>query len=268
MFMHRILFIGVFLIGLTAVGCMSQQAEGQKSPQPRTAVPEAERIPVIVELYTSEGCSSCPPADRALKFLAEQQPVPNALVIPLAFHVDYWNNLGWKDEFSSPLFSRRQELYIRQFGLDSSYTPEMVVDGQAEFIGNDTGRAAKAITAAAAREKGSITVSFDSDAIVIAGSKLPKHDTATVFLAVVEDNITSNVKAGENAGQTFNHSSVVRSLTPLGVVEKNSVDFQLKTSTPAAALGNKENQQTVLFVQDNNDRRILAVQVIGARRVA
>src|SRR4051794_14302795 len=176
--MRIILFVVIALTAAVSGACLSQQAEGQKSapaPSPQT---QAIRRPVLVELFTSEGCSSCPPADRALKFLAEQQPVPNALVIPLAFHVDYWDNLGWKDEFSSPLYTRRQELYIRRFGLDSSYTPEMVVDGQAEFIGNDTGRAAKAITAAAVREKGSITVSFDPDMMVISGSKLPRHDTA------------------------------------------------------------------------------------------
>jgi hypothetical protein len=223
-----------------------------------------DRVPVIVELFTSEGCSSCPPADRALKFLVEQQPVPNAEIIPLAFHVDYWNYLGWKDEFSSPQFSRRQEQYVSRFKLDSSYTPEMVVDGQAEFVGNDTGKAAKLIADAAGTPKGIVSVSFDGNSVVVAGSKLPKHDVATVFLAVVEDNITSNVKAGENAGQTFNHSAVVRNLSALGSVERSASDFEMRGNLPTTT----ENQRIVIFVQDNVDRRIIAVQSLTQKRVA
>src|SRR5262245_16890295 len=104
--MKHVFFVGVFLFSLVSVGCLTQQAEGQRSNGPAQNSP-ATRVPVIVELFTSEGCSSCPPADRALKFLADQQPVANAEIIPLAFHVDYWDNLGWKDKFSSAAYSRR-----------------------------------------------------------------------------------------------------------------------------------------------------------------
>src|SRR5262249_46590197 len=158
------------------------------------AAPQTRR-PVLVELFTSEGCSSCPPADRALKFLAEQQPVNNAQIIPLAFHVDYWDHLGWKDRFSSHEYTRRQESYVERFGLDSSYTPEMVVDGQAEFVGSDTGRATKVITDAASKQKGSVSAELKGDIIDVSISDLPDHHPATVFLAVTEDGITSNVKA-------------------------------------------------------------------------
>ena len=99
------------------------------------AVADPERAPVLVELFTSEGCSSCPPADRHLTQLDSQ-------AIVLSEHVDYWNDQGWKDKFSSPVFTQRQEAYARQFGLQSPYTPQMVVDGEAQFVGGDTRRAA------------------------------------------------------------------------------------------------------------------------------
>ena len=147
------------LLGLFAVGCLTQQAEGQKSaPDNRGKSRGKSRVPVVVELFTSEGCSSCPPADRTLKFLAEQQPVANAEIIPLAFHVDYWDNQDGKTNSHPPTFSRRQELYVSRFGLDSSYTPEMVVDGKAEFIGSDTGKAVKKISEAANDQKGNVVL--------------------------------------------------------------------------------------------------------------
>ncbi|HYJ91310.1 MAG TPA: DUF1223 domain-containing protein [Pyrinomonadaceae bacterium] len=265
--MRLFLFLAVLSMSVAAGGCFTQQAEGQKSPTPVPPAPTepANRQPVLVELFTSEGCSSCPPADRNLKFLAEQQPVNSAQIIPLAFHVDYWDHLGWKDQFSSALFTRRQEVYVQRFGLDSSYTPEMVIDGDAEFIGNDTGRAVKVIAKAAASQKGSISASLDGDSISVSIDGLPKHNAATVFLAVTEDDITSSVKSGENAGETFHHSSIVRSLTSLGMVEKNAVDFQVRSNLPDVSSSKPENRSLVLFVQDNADRRILAVVRLAPR---
>jgi hypothetical protein len=256
--MRSIVFITVFAAGLLSAGCLTRAADGQKA-NVATTNETVKRVPVVVELFTSEGCSSCPPADRALKFLAEQQPVAGAEIIPLAFHVDYWNYLGWKDAFSSPSYSRRQELYVSRFGLDSSYTPEMVVDGQSEFLGSDTGRASKAIADALKTQKGSVTVTIDGDMIGASVSGLPDHHPATVFLAVTEDGVTSKVNGGENGGQTFNHSSVVRDLSTLGLIEKGVEKFEGRTSLPAISDLKRENSRVVVFVQDNVDRKILAV---------
>jgi hypothetical protein len=256
--MRSVIFISIFVLGLASAGCLTRNADGQRlAADPLDAT--AARVPVIVELFTSEGCSSCPPADRALKFLAEQQPVTTAEVIPLAFHVDYWNNLGWQDKFSSAAFSRRQELYVARFGIDGSYTPEMVVDGRAEFVGSDTGRAAKVIADAVKDRKGTATLSVDGDTISVSVADLPQHDPATVFLAITEDNITSDVRAGENNGQTFNHTSVVRSLSTLGLIEKDANKFEAKSSLPVVAGLKRENSRLVVFVQDNVDRKIIAV---------
>src|SRR5262245_55537745 len=120
---------------------------------PQERAKSGERVPVIVELFTSEGCSSCPPADEALRRLASTQPVPGVEIVAMSEHVDYWNSLGWTDPFSSAQFSQRQDEYAKAFGLDGIYTPQMVVDGREEFVGNDVGKAGRAIAGAAAAAK-------------------------------------------------------------------------------------------------------------------
>ena len=101
--------------------------------------------PVILELFTSEGCSDCPPADTLLETLIATQPVPGVEIIGLGQHVDYWDRLGWKDRFSSAALTNRQQLYQTRFNTESIYTPQMVVDGRAEFVGSDAGAARRAL---------------------------------------------------------------------------------------------------------------------------
>src|SRR6201998_1680178 len=112
----------------------------------KTPVPAGANRAVVVELFTSEGCSSCPPADELLGHLRQDLAAKNIQVIPLGFHVDYWNSLGWKDRFSSADFSQRQEQYAKSLKVDGPYTPQMVVDGEAEFVGNSSGQAQREIT--------------------------------------------------------------------------------------------------------------------------
>ena len=110
---------------------------------------QTPRTPVLVELFTSEGCSSCPPADALLARLDRDQPVPNADIITLGEHVDYWDSLGWHDRFSSHQFTLRQSEYTQRLRLDDSYTPQMIVDGTSQFVGNDAAHALRAIAEAA-----------------------------------------------------------------------------------------------------------------------
>lgn len=191
-----------------------------------TASP-AVRTPVLVELFTSEGCSSCPPADAVLARLLREQPVDGVEIIPLSLHVDYWNRLGWKDPYSAKAFSTRQQRYAKVFGEDKLYTPQVVVDGREEGIGSDEPVVRRLISVAAqrphlpvkitARAIGrSLTLSIDLPAAP-AGD-----DTVDVFVALTEDDLSSEVKRGENVGRTLSHVAVVRALQTLGTLEKDA----------------------------------------------
>jgi len=123
----------------------------QSSPPPR-------RTPVLVELFTSEGCSDCPPADALLAELDAKQFAPGAEAIVMSEHVTYWNHLGWRDPFSLDTMTQRQEAYVRRFGLDSAYTPQAVVDGATQFVGSDGRAMLAAVSKAAAKPKMSLTI--------------------------------------------------------------------------------------------------------------
>jgi hypothetical protein len=183
-----------------------------------------QRRPVLVELFTSEGCSSCPPADAVLARLLREQPVDGVEILPLSLHVDYWNRLGWKDPYSAKAYSARQQRYAKVFGEDKLYTPQIVVDGREEAIGSDESAVRRLIIGAAqhphlpvkmtARAVGrSLTISID----------LPPapagDDTVDVFVALTEDDLSSAVKRGENVGRTLTHVAVVRALQTLGTLE-------------------------------------------------
>src|SRR5258708_6039929 len=183
------------------------------------------RMPVVVELFTSEGCSSCPPADELLARLEKTQPVSNARVIALEEHVDYWNQLGWKDRFSNPLFRGRQNDYARFFRTESIYTPQMIVNGQAEFVGDDAPRAYQEIGKAASEPNFQIRLKpdrspDDSDltelAVRLKNIRRSRSEAATVYLAVTESRLSSHVGAGENAGRLVSHAPVVRSFGVIG----------------------------------------------------
>jgi len=227
------------------------------------------RPAVLVELFTSEGCSSCPPADRVLAQLSEQQLVGGIDVIAMSEHVDYWNQLGWSDPFSAPQFSARQNQYAKAFGHADVYTPQMVIDGQAEFVGSDVRQAIQAVTQAAQKPKGSVTISLvgrDIDAMKLRVSVDPIHGvswggSADVFLAVTEDNLSSSVQRGENRGRKLTHVAVVRSLNQIGSLDEAG-SF---TSTPAVRVARQwkvMDLRVIAFVQARTDRRILALASI------
>jgi hypothetical protein len=252
----KFLFVFLLIFGVACGSPRTKNESGKNEPSDPTP---AARQPVLVELFTSEGCSSCPPADRNAAFLENNQPVPNAEIITLAFHVDYWDGPEWKDEFSSALYSERQTAYSRAFKLDEIYTPQMVVDGHEEFVGSDSGKATQAITEAANNTKGTIAISPDQDKFRIAVSALGKHGDATAFLAVAEDKIKSNVRGGENAGSTFLHMSVVRELDTLGKIGTDADNAAFQTQLSNNKDWHAENLKYVAFVQENSTRKILAV---------
>lgn len=257
-----------FALCSLSVACVAQTKDGQRSVSAPNQEPNVVRQPVLVELFTSEGCSSCPPAERALKFLAEQQPVHGVEIIPLAFHVDYWDHLGWKDRFSSAVYTKRQELYVQRFGIDSSYTPEMVVDGQSEFIGSDTGRAAKEIDKSLSKLKGTVTITVNGRSVSVSVFDLPKHSDATIFLAVVENELTSSIGAGENAGSTLQEPAVVRDLRSVGLIGRDQSSGAFNCNVDIQSSYKPENIRLVAFVQENGNRRIIGVSDNSAKAIA
>ena len=234
----------------------------------------AARTPVVVELFTSEGCSSCPPADDLLAQFVRSQPIQEAQIIALAQHVDYWDRMGWKDPYSSPQFTERQKVYADFFRNDGAYTPQMVVDGQAEFIGSNSGKAREAVSKAARAPKARVSLSPAGTQAAANGKSggvplkvkvedLPaSHDAAEVLLAVTEDNLHSDVQGGENAGSKLSHTAVVRRLTILGKINSKQPLF---SGEPIVALDGGwkiENLRAVVLVQEKKSRRILGAASI------
>lgn len=217
------------------------------------------RQPILVELFTSEGCSSCPPADKQLAFLEANQPVAGADIITLAFHVDYWDGPGWKDAFSSAAFSERQNEYVQRMKLLSSYTPQMVVDGETELVGSDGGRAAEAITNAAKHNKTAVEVKISGDSAEVLLDGLPDHKSSTVYLAIAEDGLTSEVKGGENGGRKLSHISVVRKLDVLGQIAVDDKKVVMSAPIHLRSGWKKENLKIVIFAQENDSGRVIAV---------
>ena len=233
----------------------------------------ASRSPVLVELFTSEGCSSCPPADELLTRLEQSQPVAGVEVIALSEHVDYWNRLGWTDPYSSAEFSRRQNDYARVFNTDDVYTPQMVVDGRAQFVGSNSGKALEAIEVSARDSKANVTVAVASEdknaasltlAVRVEGLlEISKGDSAEVLLAIAESGLRSNVSRGENAGRRLTHSAVVRKFSRVGSID--SQKDRVFSAQPVVRIDkawNRENLKAVIFVQERASRRVLGAAAV------
>lgn len=234
-----------------------------------------DRTPVIVELFTSEGCSSCPPADRFLSELHRNQPVQGVEVIALSEHVDYWDRLGWKDPFSDAQFTSRQRHYGNLFRSDQVYTPQMVVDGRAEFVGSDRARARAEIVRAADRPKGKLVLEEAVPSAKASGKErlvrlrvrlleLPEWMTkrAALMLAITQDALESNVTRGENRGRRLPHDAVVRRLERVSTL-KLPLDG---TATREATLEipadwSLQSLRAVAFVEDSQGRIAAAASV-------
>jgi hypothetical protein len=230
--------------------------------------------PVLVELFTSEGCSSCPPADQLLQQLDKSQPVAGAQLIVLSEHVDYWNQIGWTDPYSSRFFSDRQSAYSENFKLNTVYTPQMVVDGTTEFVGNDSSRATQAIHESLKQKKVPVRISgisLDGANFLrahVEAEGLPdssRAGKADVFLVVALNHAESNVLRGENGGRRLTHVAVVKSVTKLGSVDigKNfAKDVQLKLDSKT----DPNNLRLIAFVQQPNQHQVLGAALQRVER--
>jgi hypothetical protein len=225
---------------------------------------------VVLELFTSQGCSSCPPADVLLSRLGREDF--DATIIPLAYHVDYWNHLGWSDPFSSPQWSQRQNLYARALKSDQVYTPQIVINGTAGLVGS----AENAIRAEIKRQlrtsdPGEVTI----DRVALVGTQLEvdlharldagaSRTKSKLFVAVFENGVTTSVRSGENARRTLTNDAIVRwqeavlDLSANGVEGKRSVRIPLRKEWRPERLG------VAAFLQDTTS---FAIHASSARRV-
>jgi hypothetical protein len=271
--MRMKLLIGVFCI-LSGILAFTTLRHGKTSKEvlnePKAATSNYGTVPVLVELFTSEGCSSCPRADDLLSKLAKADSIPGVEVIALGEHVDYWNNLGWIDPYSKADFSHRQRDYSEAFDLDSVYTPQMIVDGHEEFVGGDWNRARAAILKAAKTQKGRVDLELtkkaqmDQDSpvirLTIQVKDLPgrgANDDLEVLFAITENNLQTEVSRGENSGRSLHHSAVVRELNVLGLVGAND-EFVTERSISIPSAWRRENLRAIVFVQERRSHRVMA----------
>lgn len=206
----------------------------------------------VVELFTSEGCSSCPPADAAIINLAKEFPEH---VYFLGYHVDYWNYIGWKDEFSSPDYTERQNRYAEILGLTSIYTPQVIINGEKEFVGSRENELKTAIQhelngpASPAIE---LTAKNTLAGIVNVSYKIANTATGLLNIALIQLKATTNVKRGENSGHTLNHIDVVRSLKTIPVTKEINADTDFRIPSGLSA----KDLKVIAFIQDKKDMKI------------
>lgn len=230
--------------------------------------PDRPAVPILIELFTSEGCSSCPPADAWLQKMDSSQPIPGATLIVLSEHVDYWDHDGWKDPFSSPSMTERQNAYVHAFGLNSAYTPQVVVNGASELHLNNSQEMEDVFQklASAARMPvtiGSLSVEGIAPAVLRAhveiGNEVEKHG-GDVYGAIALDRAESRVLRGENGGKQLTHVAVVIGMQKIGKLQKGrdfAVDFQSKLPSTLEP----RNLRFVVFVQEPGQGKILGAAV-------
>lgn len=228
------------------------------------AASNAGRTPILMELFTSEGCSSCPPADNWVAQLDAAQPVPGAQIIVLSEHVDYWDQDGWKDPFSSAAITDRQKAYVHNLGLSDVYTPQIILDGAAELKPSDPQQASQSLTKAA--DTAMLAVRIDSAAmgagspamltghVQTDGSALKKN--ADVYVAVALDKTLTDVLAGENDGKKLENIAVMKEMVKVGKLEKGK-SFDQPFSIKLWSGADPANLRVVAFVQESGPGRVV-----------
>jgi hypothetical protein len=238
---------------------------------PRGTAPNIT-TPILVELFTSEGCSNCSLADAWLQTLDISQPIPGAQAIVLSEHVDYFDHKGWKDSYSSPLFTDRQSGYVRALKLSTAYTPQVVVDGDTELRLNDARQMIQVLQSAAKVPQVPVSIgamSFDGKTPVVLRTHIEADGTsqrrnADVYAAIAIDHAESQVLHGENAGRRLTHVAVVQELIKIGRLEKGrsfSKDFQAKLKPGMDPL----NFRLIVFVQEPDLGNVLGAALQEAK---
>jgi hypothetical protein len=218
-----------------------------------TSSVHSQNNPVVIELFTSQGCSSCPDADKNLTQILQQAKKEGKQVYGLSFHVDYWNYIGWKDPYSSKEFTARQRKYGEEMNLRSIYTPQMIVNGKEEFVGSDRTESSKAVATALNQKSlytiaiSRLTVSGEVLSFTYSLDKAPSDEIINV--AVVEKNIENYVPRGENSGKKLHHDNVVRTFITQPVKKEQPVQLSLSKM-------NINNALVIVYIQ-NKDRVVV-----------
>lgn len=240
------------LIAMLSVDLLCAQAPAEK-----------ERVPVLAELFTAEGCNSCPPADRILETLMKEQPVTGVYIVGLSEHVTYWDQQGWRDPFGSAQMTQRQTAYGWRFKLESIYTPQVIVDGSAQMVGSDLAALKQTLTDAAGKPKPRLLVDAKltpdgklAGSVSGPGMSFDASEGAELHWAISEDNLVVDVKRGENANRTLHHSGVVRALNVSKLDHPGLVGGVVLPLKPE---WKRENLRLVAFVQSIKSRRVFSV---------
>jgi hypothetical protein len=245
----RILSVIIIVTSLIGLSFVSQKKDTNKNKEIRSVTGSYTPV-ALLELFTSEGCSSCPPADDLLPQLAKL----DSNIIPLSFHVDYWNRLGWTDPFSSSEYSERQNEYVSQLHIESAYTPQLVVNGQYELVGSNRGKAEEAIKKAL-KENATVRLGIDDvktgnnklSFVVHAEGDLKKSD---LLAALVQKQATMKVRAGENSGATLSHINIVRYFSKQILSSINKIEMEIPKNISG------DNWQMIVYSQQRDDLKI------------
>ena len=248
-----------FCMAASVLHCTSH-AVAAEAPQSSATAPG-----ILVELFTSEGCSSCPPADALLRQLDSQPTISGSRIIVLGEHVDYWDRTGWRDRFSSHEYTDRQEEYARRFQIAGPYTPQIVVDGSREFVGNDARLLDSALHSAVSTPKAAIQIEVRE----IDGEDLPvkievgplpankKH--ADMYVAIADNADETKVQGGENSGRRLQHVAVLRILEKVTKLGREGGEKQFTVRLPKDV--SRTNLRVIAFVQESGNGRVLGSAV-------
>ena len=228
--------------------CTASVSEKNKTAHMPT---DSKKSMIVLELFTSQGCSSCPPADRLLGKYANDENV-----IALSFHVDYWDRLGWKDPFSNTAFSQRQKDYAKVFKSGSIYTPQLIINGEREMIGSDADKISKALEVTA---KQAPISNINIDSVQVGNNKATINYTirgseknVNLNIALVQTEVTTSIKAGENSGLNLTNYNVVRYFTSIpSIIDGTNI---ATINLPQGA--EKKDYSVVAFLQNSQTHKI------------
>jgi hypothetical protein len=254
-------FILTLTLSLLVAPGFDTDAYAQTMKKKPTTTPD----PILVELFTSQGCSSCPAADRVLSNI--QKLYPGVKIIPLAFHVDYWDRLGWRDPFSKAKWSERQRNYARRYWPDRVYTPQLVLDGQIHVVGSKRRSVVDGLrrVSQASQKRAMIQLTASRrhrhiDANIKINVTPETKESVNIYLAITESGLVTKIPRGENSGETLANDHVVRSLETLGQLAPADRRLSLRHSVYIPPAWNLSKLRLVVFAQTKQTDRILGIE--------